>query len=251
MSLPLPSPGAPRRERAAAMSAGRSRPISRNAICCESLMLPGAKAIGMMLDATVRHCELCGLAIERRSLKPSAYQKRRFCGIECRNKHNGFPRGEDHFKWRGDAAPPVAKRMRAKRAYPLTACENCGKPGRDRHHKDSNTGNNAPSNIAILCRSCHMKIDGRLLKLTAFGAAKRGRTKPVSPCSICGSPAKPIRRGRCSRCSQYWTKHGVERPQSDSCLAALQALPDLPPEREKAAALVDRAKQRIRAALQR
>lgn len=39
-------------------------------------------------------------------------------------------------------------------------------------------------------------------------------TIPERPCSNCGLPYSPLRRGRCQRCSQYWRRHAVERPAS-------------------------------------
>lgn len=61
--------------------------------------------------------------------------------------------------------------------YQLGLCERCGKAATDRHHKDANTGNNEASNIEMLCRRCHMEIDGRLAansaRLKALNAAKR------------------------------------------------------------------------------
>lgn len=52
----------------------------------------------------------------------------------------------------------------AKRWFPMPElCEACEKvPPVDRHHRDGNSQNNDPSNIAFLCRRCHMAADGRL-----------------------------------------------------------------------------------------
>jgi len=44
---------------------------------------------------------------------------------------------------------------RAKRRFKLGPCQRCGKPGKHRHHRDRNPLNNTPSNIEILCFSCH------------------------------------------------------------------------------------------------
>ena len=56
--------------------------------------------------------------------------------------------------------------------YPeMKPCEVCGKSGRgrgviDRHHRDSDRMNNAPENIAFLCRkdhnAAHRTSDGRI-----------------------------------------------------------------------------------------
>jgi hypothetical protein len=69
--------------------------------------------------------------------------------------------GPDHPRWKGDTALTQTKRDRARRRYRLGPCEQCGAPATDRHHKDGNTGNNEPRNIAILCRRCHQQVDGR------------------------------------------------------------------------------------------
>lgn len=51
--------------------------------------------------------------------------------------------------------------------YPVIgACERCGADKTERHHKDGNTLNNVSSNIAVLCRRCHMDADGRLSEAT-------------------------------------------------------------------------------------
>jgi hypothetical protein len=119
--------------------------------------------------------------------------------------------GSARSTWKGDLARPETKRSRAQRAYKLQACDDCGRPGTDRHHKDSDTGNNAPDNIAILCRRCHMASDGRLAK---FISTSRSRLGPQSskPCLNCAIPSKPLRTGRCHGCNEYFRRHRVERP---------------------------------------
>lgn len=60
-------------------------------------------------------------------------------------------------------------RNRARKLYELPElCEECKLiPPVDRHHKDGNPKHNQPSNIAYLCRACHMLADGRMEKLKA------------------------------------------------------------------------------------
>lgn len=70
-------------------------------------------------------------------------------------------RGEEHPNWKGDEITERSGRSRALRAFPDGPCEVCGEPA-ERHHKDGNTANNSPSNIAMLCRRHHMTADGRL-----------------------------------------------------------------------------------------
>lgn len=47
--------------------------------------------------------------------------------------------------------------------YSIRVCDVCGSiQNLERHHLDNNPFNNAPDNIRVLCRRCHMEIDGRL-----------------------------------------------------------------------------------------
>lgn len=64
--------------------------------------------------------------------------------------------GADHYAWAGDAVPAKLGRKRALRLYPQIGPCGCGNPKAERHHKDENPANNAPDNIAFLCRKCHM-----------------------------------------------------------------------------------------------
>jgi hypothetical protein len=49
--------------------------------------------------------------------------------------------------------PPDAKHKRAQRRFRLV---------------DGDPGNNDPSNVASLCRRCHMTVDGRLDRLVMY-----------------------------------------------------------------------------------
>jgi hypothetical protein len=120
-------------------------------------------------------------------------------------------RGSKHHNWKGDAATKSTKRQRATRLFQLGPCEQCGRPATDRHHKDDDPGNNNPSNIMILCRRCHMVLDGRLERLIAM-APLAGRRKGPQSCQHCGQPYKPLRKGLCAACSQYQRVHGEPRP---------------------------------------
>src|SRR5262249_14914340 len=46
-------------------------------------------------------------------------------------------------------------------------------------------------------------------KFDTYPAAKREDPKL---CSNCGQLAKPLRKGRCHNCNEYWRRFGVERP---------------------------------------
>lgn len=119
-------------------------------------------------------------------------------------------RGELSHGWKGDAAGKDAGRVRARNRYRLGPCEHCGKPACDRHHKDGNTLNNETSNIAILCRRCHMVVDGRLAVIRVSGKPRRAAV--VSVCKVCGNEYRPLRSGRCLRCASYFYRRGEERP---------------------------------------
>ena len=112
---------------------------------------------------------------------------------------------------KADAASPAAKRSRgqaqAQRAYLLTDCERCGKPGVERHHIDGDTSNNVRSNILIVCRRCHMAVDGRLEKLREIG--RRHRPKPpLVPCPNCSGLHRSLSVRLCGACCQYKRNHG-------------------------------------------
>lgn len=118
--------------------------------------------------------------------------------------------GERHPAWKGDAATTTTKRERAQRRYQLGQCERCLKPATDRHHRDGDTGNNAPSNVELLCRRCHMIVDGRLSALRN----RPRRRLPPRACRVCQrlEPPRRMWRDRCHRCHEYWRRHGVDRP---------------------------------------
>jgi DNA modification methylase len=44
----------------------------------------------------------------------------------------------------------------------LARARKCGAVRGERHHRDGDTSNNDPANIAVVCRRCHMAADGRL-----------------------------------------------------------------------------------------
>lgn len=122
----------------------------------------------------------------------------------------GHVRGQDSPHWKGEGATPHTKRNRARSRYDLGPCQNCGKPGVDRHHVDGDTGNNTPKNVMILCRHCHMEMDGRLERFKANRNATE--VMPPQPCINCGRVVKPRRLGRCASCREYLKRHGRDKP---------------------------------------
>lgn len=131
-------------------------------------------------------------------------------GWNLRGPDKPVVRGDEHYAWKGDAALPSSKRQRARFLYDLGPCEDCGQAAVERHHKDGDTGNNAPENIALLCRRCHMERDGRMNAFKEMARAN-GRTAEPKPCENCGRLYKPLRRGRCAACNVYLRRTGRER----------------------------------------
>lgn len=147
-----------------------------------------------------RACAWCGKSVTRMPSRFEAPPERTFCGTLCRNRwiqkvinpglahrfagqvyeRPNLPHGEQHHHWGGDAVPPEAGRQRARRRYALGPCERCGKPATDRHHKDGVTTHNEPENIAILCRRCHMEVDGRLAAFVAMAKRPKRKLQGVS-----------------------------------------------------------------------
>lgn len=57
-----------------------------------------------------------------------------------------------------------------------------------------------------LCRTCHMKVDGRMASFLAARPRQPGSSfVDPSPCSCCGRVVKPLRRSLCSGCYNHQT----------------------------------------------
>lgn len=99
----------------------------------------------------------------------------------------------EHYNWRGDNVSEKGGRKRALRLYPdIGPCSKCGAAKAERHHRDDNTANNDPSNIAILCRRCHMDEDGRLEIARKTAAARL-------PQAVKAAAAEKLSRTHCKR----------------------------------------------------
>jgi len=70
--------------------------------------------------------------------------------------------GDEHHAWQGDDVARKVGWQRAKRRYKTEVCKLCTKPAMDRHHVNGDSRDNRKENVWMLCRRCHMKVDGRL-----------------------------------------------------------------------------------------
>ncbi|KKL51688.1 hypothetical protein LCGC14_2292950 [marine sediment metagenome] len=99
--------------------------------------------------------------------------------VKCSSKRTALlrdQRGEKNPSWKGNKAKKRSGNARALRLYPkLDKCNYCCSDADVRHHIDTNTTNNAKTNILELCHKCHNKIHekqrdikGRFRKVTIF-----------------------------------------------------------------------------------
>lgn len=105
----------------------------------------------------------------------------------CRPCYKLHVRGANNPAWVGDEGKPGTGRARARRKFKLGSCAwpGCDEPAHDRHHKDGNTLNNDPSNVAGLCQRHHMEGDGRLrITHTPEARAKMSAVNKGRPLSL-------------------------------------------------------------------
>lgn len=120
----------------------------------------GAATLYFDLTRSQRHrLRKKGIDIPRKPM-PAGYQQTPE-HVEKRKR-----RGEASWHWLGPDVSAVVGRKRALRLYPnIGPCTECGADKTERHHKDENPANNAPENIAVLCRKCHLREHARLRRL--------------------------------------------------------------------------------------
>lgn len=84
--------------------------------------------------------------------------------------------GEKHPRWVGDNSTRHTGHRRAEKAFSPGACDVCAKPytgghSVERHHKDGNSLNNGPQNVAFLCPKDH-KAAEKVIRETREGASR-------------------------------------------------------------------------------
>lgn len=109
-----------------------------------------------------KYCEYCGKLMHRvrfssgRLEDLSAFKRRKYCNRECMKRAYIKLKTEAGWTTAHGSARKVNELIKDGNT---DTCEICGKVGKvDVHHKDENPQNNDPSNLKVLCRSCHMKI---------------------------------------------------------------------------------------------
>ena len=96
-----------------------------------------------------------------KSCNTTETNKRHWVKLKAAGKTWDMRRGPDHHNYKPSASDPDVGRTRARRIYGVKQCEKCGKDRAEIHHKDGNTFNNNPENLAFLCRRHHMLADRR------------------------------------------------------------------------------------------
>jgi len=105
-------------------------------------------------------CEVCGGSTWSRSAR-----RCKTCYVTALRQRTGAANRE----WNNFSSTKKAQGWdRAKRRFPLGQCVRCSRPAIDRHHINNNPLDNRPENILVLCRRCHMELDGRMVRFSAL-----------------------------------------------------------------------------------
>lgn len=142
-----------------------------------------------------KYCAYCGKKMERRIYKSkledlSAFKRRKYCCWDCMRK--SFVKKDASLQNNREAHASARKLVYLINGREKV-CEMCGSYRNvDVHHKDHNFHNNAPENLVLVCRSCHMKLH-----------------RPANNvCSVCGKECKRTHNGMCDKHYFRWKKYG-------------------------------------------
>lgn len=153
-------------------------------------------------------CFICGVEFMRKQSHVDMGYAHHLCGPKCHGIYSrSLYTGAGGPSWKGDNAKKDSGGARARRHVPTKPCELCGAESQ-RHHKDENTLNNDPSNIAFLCAKHHSMAHPRAkgFRLTPKTHCKRGHlfdevNTQVGPqgwrhCRVCRAAAQRRYRER-------------------------------------------------------
>ena len=143
-------------------------------------------------DTPLRYCQYCGAKLERKVFSKgrledvAVFCKRKYCDRMCMRR-DWLTKEKSNQTYRN--AHTTAQKIN-ELILQRTECEICGKSSRlDVHHIDDDYQNNEPSNLMVLCRSCHSKEH-----------KKKGK------CLICGEPVAGL--GYCNKHYLRYRKYG-------------------------------------------
>lgn len=179
---------------------------------------PDSQRDALMSKRTAEQLEKCRDYARRRRDELRGGPPRPKRGYKQTAEHAAKRRraGEQHYRWTGNAISRTGGRKRALKLYPENVpCEKCGAEKSERHHRDGDTANNSPGNIARLCGLCHKKehadILARLGEIGKKNLAKANETRSANlpqaaarsgdSCPCCGRPmrvsgSQKVARGR-------------------------------------------------------
>ena len=147
-------------------------------------------------------CMICGTATKRTKT----------CSSACLSVHRSrIQAGELSVHWKSDGNVSKAQsHLRARKICTDRVCAECGLEALDVHHIDGNPFNNDPSNLAPLCRKCHLIVHGRIHDFVQ-GNKERGRMRAEATHCRMGHEFSPENtyvspRGarRCKTCHASW-----------------------------------------------
>lgn len=143
-------------------------------------------------ETPLQYCTYCGTKLERKVFAQgrledlSVFRKRKYCNRACMRKDwLKAEKGDQTYRNAHTTAQKINELILQK-----DSCELCGQQNNiDVHHIDGDYQNNDPSNLQVLCRSCHMKEH-----------RKKGK------CVICGEPV--CGHGYCNKHYIRYRKYG-------------------------------------------